>query len=125
GGGGDREAALGQHLPGLVGIRALEAHHHRHLHADVLDGIDHAVGDEVATDDAAEDVDENGAHLRIGENELKGSGHALTRRSTTDVEEIGRLAAVKLDEVHRRHRQPCPVDHASDVTVERYIVEVV
>ena len=39
-------------------------------------------------------------------------------RAAADVEEVGRLAAGPLDEVHRRHRQAGPVDHAADRPVE-------
>ena len=39
-------------------------------------------------------------------------------RAAADVEEVRRLAAGALDEVHRRHRQAGAVDHAADVAVE-------
>ena len=47
------------------------------------------------------------------------------RRAAADVEEVGRLAAVELDDVHRRHREAGAVDHAADVAVERDVVQVV
>ena len=34
------------------------------------------------------------------------------------VQEVGRLAAVQLDEVHRAHRQPGAVDQAADIAVQ-------
>ena len=45
-------------------VGALEPHHQRHLQADVLDGRDHALGDDVAAHDAAEDVDQDALHVR-------------------------------------------------------------
>ena len=38
--------------------------------------------------------------------------------AAADVEEVGRLAAVQLDEVHRAHRQAGAVHQAADVAVE-------
>ena len=39
-------------------------------------------------------------------------------RRAADVEEVRGLAAVVLDQVHRRHREAGAVDHAADVAVE-------
>ena len=47
------------------------------------------------------------------------------RRAAADVEEVGRILAVELDDVHRRHGEAGAVDHAADVAVERDIGEVV
>jgi hypothetical protein len=40
------------------------------------------------------------------------------RGAAADIEEVGRLAAVQLDDVHGRHRQAGAVDHAADVAVQ-------
>jgi len=58
----DVESALGQHPGTEVGIVALEAHHHGHLDAYFRHRADDALGDQVATHDAAEDVDQHRAH---------------------------------------------------------------
>ena len=55
---------------------------------------DHAGRDHVALHDAAEDVDENALHLRIGRDDLERRRHLLGGGAAADVEEIGRLAAV-------------------------------
>ena len=57
-------------------------------------------------------------HLGIGHQDAKGLGHLLHVGPAADVEEIGRLAAVELDEVHRAHGQSGAVDQAADVAVE-------
>jgi hypothetical protein len=56
---------------------------------------------------------------------LEGLGDLLLGGAAADVEEVGRLAAVQLDDVHGRHRQARAVDHAADVAVELDVVEVV
>ena len=40
-----------------------------------------------------------------------------------DVEKIGRLAAVQLDQVHRAHRQPRAVHQAADIAVQPHIAQ--
>src|ERR1700735_1670429 len=52
----------------LVGIDigAFKAHHQRNLEADFRHRRDHALGDNVALHDAAEDVDQNALHVGIG-----------------------------------------------------------
>ena len=63
--------------------------------------------------------------LGSDEQQLEGRGDLLLGGAAADVEEVRRLAAVQLDDVHRRHREPGAVDHAADVAVELDVVEVV
>src|SRR5690606_42132891 len=48
-----------------------------------------------------------------------------TRRSSDLVEEVRRLGAEELDDVHRRHRETGAVDQAADFTVEGDVGEVI
>ena len=88
-------------------------------------GLDDAFGDDVAAHDSAEDVDEYGARALVRKDELERGSHAVRGRGAADVEEIRRLAALELDEVHRRHRESRAVDHARDVAAERDVAELV
>ena len=45
-------------------------------------------------------------------------GHLVRPRAAADVQEVRRLAAGALDQVHRGHRQAGAVDHAADGAVE-------
>ena len=116
---------LGDDLLAELHVGAFEPHHQRHLQADLLDRRDHALGDDVAFHDAAEDVDQDALHLGIGGDDLECGRHLLLGGAAADVEEIRRRLAVELDDVHRRHREPGAVDHAADGAVERDVVEVV
>ena len=80
--------------------------------------LDQAAGDLVAAGDAAEDVDEDRIDLRVVEDDPHRGRDLVGPRATADVEEVGRLAAGPLDEIHRRHRKPGAVDHAADRPVE-------
>ena len=49
--------------------------------------------------------------------------HLVLVGAAADVEEVGRLAAVVLDQVHRAHGQPGAVDQAGDVAVEADVAQ--
>lgn len=92
---------------------------------NILDRADDALGDGVATHDAAEDIDQDGLDVVAGQNQLEGFLDALGIGAAADVQEVGRLAAGKLDDVHGGHCQAGPVDHAGDIAVERDVIELV
>ena len=75
--------------------------------------------------DAAEDVDQNALHVRIGDDDLERRGDLVLGGAAADVEKVRRAFAIVLDDVHRRHGEPGAVDHAADEPVERDIVEIV
>ena len=115
--GGD-EVGLGEDRLGLLGVGADDADDHRHVARQRLARLDDAAGDLVAAGDAAEDVDEDRPHVRVVEDDPERRGHAIGLGAAADVEEVRRLAAGELDEVHRGHRQAGAVDHAADRAVE-------
>ena len=78
-------------------------------------GRDHALGDDVAAHDAAEDVDQDALHVRVGEDDLERGRHLLLGGAAADVEEVGGLRAVELDDVHGGHGEAGAVDHAADL----------
>jgi len=80
--------------------------------------FDEPGGDLVAARDSPEDVDQDGADLRVRQDQLHSPADGLATRPASHVEEVGRLAAVVLHQVHRGHRQPGPVDHAADCAVQ-------
>ena len=53
----------------------------------------------------------------IAEEDAQGLGDLFLVGAAADVEEVRRLAAVILDDVHRAHRQAGAVDQAADVAV--------
>src|SRR5690606_31576650 len=120
----DGHAAVTQQLLAFFHVGAFQAHHDRDLDAHFLDRGDDALGDHVAADDAAEDVDEDALDLVRGQDQLEGLDHALLVRAAADVEEVRRLAAVELDHVHGGHGQAGAVDHAADVAVHGHVVDV-
>lgn len=106
------------------------------LEVEILGGLDDSLGDDVATHDASEDVDEDGVHLArvqilfdfyligIGRDNLEGLRDLLDCGAATDIEEIGGLSSVEFDDVHGGHGESGSVDHAADISVEVDVVEV-
>src|SRR5512138_2226408 len=70
GGRRDGERAMRQHLARLFRVRAFEPHDDGNADANLLHRDHHALGDQVAAHDAAEDVHEDRAHLLVREDEL-------------------------------------------------------
>jgi hypothetical protein len=112
-----------EHDVGELGVGAGESADEGDLQVDQLGRLDDAVGDGVALHDAAEDVDQDGLHLRVRTQDLEGSLHLLHVGASAHVQEVGRLAALQLDDVHRGHGEAGSVDHAADVAVQRHVVE--
>ena len=88
-----------------------------------LTGRDDALREDVAAQDAAEDVDQHGADVLVGQQDLERVPNLLGIGAAAHVEEVGRLAARQLDDVHRRHGQAGAVHHAADGAVEADVVE--
>ena len=62
---------------------------------------------------------------RIGGDDLERRRHLLLGGAAADVEEVGGLHAIELDDVHGRHGQAGAVDHAADRAVQRDIGQVI
>src|SRR5690606_244494 len=90
----------------------------RHGDVDLPCRGDNAVGDVVAARDPAEEVEEDDPDGGIGGDDAEGVDHLLGVRRPTDVQEVGRLSPVVLDEVHGRHGQAGTVHAAADVAVQ-------
>jgi succinyl-CoA synthetase beta subunit len=120
---GDQAKQIGQVVKKLY--EAFQAHHQRDLQRDFLGGGDDAFGDDVALHDAAEDVDQDALHVRVADDDLEGLGHFFLGGAAAHVQEVGRLAAIELDDVHRRHGQAGPIDHAADLAIQLDVGEVV
>ena len=124
--GGDQlQPRLAQDAPAEFDIGAFEPHHQRHVQIDLARRRDDALGEHVAAQDAAKNVDQDRLDIRVGQDQLERDRDPLARRAAADIEKIGRHRAIQLDDVHRRHRQPGAVDHAADIAVELDVAELV
>ena len=119
----DLEAALVDQLLRGLHVGALQAGDDGDAQVHGFGDADEALGDGVAADDAAEDVDEDGGDLGVGGDEVEGALDGLGGGSATDVEEVGGCATVELDNVHGGHGETGTVDEAADVTVKLDEVE--
>src|SRR5690606_7674564 len=88
------------------------------------DCIDDTFSDQVATDNAAEDVDQYRLDLAVGDDQLERLGYAFLGGAATDIKEVRRFAAMQLDDVHGRHGQSRTVDHTGDIAVQCDVIEI-
>src|SRR5690606_25168259 len=86
---------------------------------------DHALGDDVAAHDAAENIHQDGLDAAVLQHDLEGFRDLLGRRTTAHVQEVGGFATEQLDGVHGRHGQARAIDQAADVAVELNIGQVI
>lgn len=108
---------------GLLHVGTLQTGNDGDLEVERLDSVDQTVSNGVAADDTAKDVDENGSDLGVAGDELESLLDGGGGSTTTDVEEVGGLAAIELDDIHGGHGKAGAVDKAADVTVELDEVE--
>ena len=77
--------------------------------------------DLVAARDAAEDVEEDRLHLRVGGDDLQRIDHALRVAAAAEVAEVRRPPAGERDHVERRHDEPGAVAEDADLAVELHV----
>src|SRR5439155_17009849 len=97
-GGREVEARGPQHLLALLLVVPFHADDHRDLDAQVAHGGDHALGQDVAAQDAAEDVDEDGLHLGVGQEDAERALDLVRAGPAAHVQEVGGAAAGQLDD---------------------------
>ena len=108
-GGGEVEAAVAQHLLALFDVGAFHPNDDGHRHAEIAHRGNHPFGEHVAAQDAAEDVDEHRLDALVRHQDAERVLDLFGVGAAADVEEVRRLAARQLDDVHRRHRQAAPL----------------
>ena len=79
--------------------------------------------DDITFHDPAENVYEDHFHFLVCDQDFERFSHLLFRRAAAYVEKIGRLAAIKFDDVHRGHGQASAVHEARDVAVQPDIAQ--
>src|SRR5262245_31596416 len=112
------QSGLFQHELSFFDVGAFQPNHDRFGDVQVAGRFDDAARNHIASDNAAENVNQHGLYVRIGQQDSEGVLDPLLRSPAADVQKVRRLAAGQLDDVHRRHRQPRAIDHAGDVAVE-------
>src|SRR5262249_52603926 len=113
-----------ENLAPLLHVGSFQAQHQGQIQFGGLGGFDYAAGQHVHAQDAAEDVNKDGAHVFVAQQNLEGVANRLGISAATDVKKIGRRAAGVLDDVHGGHGQPGAVDQAGNVAVKLDVIQV-
>ena len=82
-------------------------------------------GNRRAVHDAAKNIHQDRLHFRIGEDDPEPFRHFFFRGAPAHIEKIRGRAAIELDDIHRRHRKPCAIDHAADIAMHRDVGQIV
>ena len=123
-GGDNGETGFLNEFFALIDIRALQPDHERHRQLHGFHGIDDAGGDDVAFHDAAENIHQDGFHIAVGHEDLKGFRDLFLRGAAADIEEVGWVAAMIFDDIHGGHREAGAVYETGDVAVEPDVIEM-
>src|SRR5215213_7324521 len=113
-----RQPCLGEEAPPFLSVGSGKPHDDWHRDFNAPQRFADALGNDVAPRDAAEDIDENGAHIRVGGDDAERLGNLIGARAAADVEEVCGLPSMKHHGVHGRHCQPGAIDDAPDVAAE-------
>jgi len=108
---------------GLVGIGAGEADDDGDINLDLLWGINNTLGNCVTLHDTTKNVYKDGLDLGVLWENLEGCADLLSVGTTADIQEVGRLATLKLDDIHGSHSQTSTIYHASNIAIECDIVK--
>ncbi len=87
------QLGLGQKVPTFLLVRPDQACDKGDLGLDLLHRAQDAPRHFIATGDPAEDVEQDGPHFRLAQDQLQRGGDFLRPRTASDVEEVGRLAS--------------------------------
>ena len=110
-------------LATLVGVGAVEADHDRGVDLHPLERLHDPVGDLFTLGDAAEDVDEDRAHVGVADDDAQRTGHHVGVGAAPDVEEVRRAATDLVDDVDGAHREPGTVRDHADRAVEPDVLQ--
>src|SRR3989344_9628013 len=117
------QARLGQDGAPLFYVGAGEAHHDGHFDVEFTHRAYDAFGHPVTAVDAGEDIDEHHLDVLVQQHDAKGVGNFFRRGAAAHIEKIRRPPAVQGDGVHRGHGESSTVDDASDIPLERDVIE--
>jgi len=115
----------GNHLLGNVRLGALEPEYDRFVKLENLVGFDDRCREAVASQDTTKDVDEDGLHLGVVLQNLQRLDQSGALSAAADVQEVGGLLPVLVDDVHGGHGKASTVYKAADVATDVNIVKVV
>src|SRR5260370_17675504 len=91
----------------------------------MLRGGDDPGGENIAAEDAAENIDEDGFGCGIGHENAESTLELFGGGAAAEIEKVCGGAASVLDDIHGGHGETSAVNHAGDAAVELDVVEAV
>lgn len=96
---------------GLLHVGTLQPGNDRCAETHLIHNVDQALGDGVAPDNTTEDVNEDGGDLGVTGDKLESRLNRGGSSTTTNVKEVGRGAAIELDDIHSGHGKTSAIDY--------------
>src|SRR5688572_7817924 len=122
---GEFQTRFLQDLTSLLDVGSLEPDHYRNFKTQRFGGFHYSAGDDIATHNAAKDVNQNSTHVFIGQQNLKGVLYLLGIGAPPDIQEVGGTSSGQFDDIHGRHSQTRAIDHAADAPIQTDVVDPV
>lgn len=97
-------------LPSLLHVGSLQTSNDGGTDTHFRNNVDQTLSDGIAADDTTEDVNEDGSDLGITGDKLEGGADGSRSGTTTDVQEVSRVASVQLDDIHGGHGETSTID---------------
>ncbi len=85
----------------------------------------HSSRQDVASQNTAEDVDQDSFHILVFQNDLKPLLNHFFAGPPSYIEEVRRFGACQFDDVHGGHGKPGAVHHGAYVAVQTNVVDIV
>jgi hypothetical protein len=116
-----RRRGVGEHLPALLRVRAVEPHDDRLLDRHPLERGEDPARDLVAARDPAEDVEEDRLHLRVARDHLERVDDALGVAAAAEVAEVRGLPPTSAITSTLDIVRPAPLPEHPHLTVELHV----
>lgn len=91
----------------------------------MLNDVDQALSNGVASDNATEDVDKDSGDFGVAGDQLEGTLDGFGSCTTTDIEKVCWGTTVQLDDVHGSHGQTSTIYETANVTIKLDEVETI
>jgi len=112
-----------QELLSLLGVGSAKSANQSLFKTDYLGGLDDTLCQFVAFQNASENVDQQGFDFRMLVQNLESGSNLVHAGSSSDIQEIGGLASVLLNNVHSSHSQSRTIHHAANISIQGHIIK--
>mmetsp|Transcript_3641 Transcript_3641/g.6109 ORF Transcript_3641/g.6109 Transcript_3641/m.6109 type:complete len:253 (-) Transcript_3641:629-1387(-) len=105
-------------------IGPLQTNNDRNLEIQLTRCFNNTFGNNITFHDTPKDIHQHSLDFRIGRDDFKRRLDLRGRGTATDIQKVRGRAAVKGNNIHRRHGESGTIDHASNTPVEANVIQI-